>query len=203
MEEIRLFSYKMSHDTGFAPNPFQGFMTLANCKPYIRKSKKIGDWIAGFTSKRLNGDGIGIERLLYLMKITDKIVYSEYWDNPIFKSKKPNLESDNVADKAGDNIYKPVDLNEFVQIENKNHTEKDKYRDIKGVYVLVSNCFYYFGSSAIDIPNDIRPSVPKSQSSHGNRTHQEKAAKFIKYIQDNYKQGIIGLPHSWPQSEIK
>lgn len=204
MEEIRLFSYKMQHDTGFAPNPFQGFLTLANCKPYIRRSKIIGDWIAGFTSKGLNGDGIGYERLIYLMKVTNKIDYNEYWNNPIFNSKKPNLRSDNVADKAGDNIYMPISPNEFVQIENKNHLEEHKDRDIKGAYVLVSSCFYYFGSSAIYIPNDIRPSVPKGQSSQGNRTQdQKKAEKFIKYIQEHYEQGIIGLPYCWPKSENK
>jgi hypothetical protein len=54
---MRLFAYKMTHDTGFAPNPFHGACTLATCKPQIRLHKRVGDWIAGFTSKRLNGDG--------------------------------------------------------------------------------------------------------------------------------------------------
>ena len=69
MEEIRLFSYKMTHDTGFAPNPFGGFMTLATCKPKIRECKKIGDWIAGFTSGQLNDEFVGKEKLVYLMQI--------------------------------------------------------------------------------------------------------------------------------------
>lgn len=200
MEGIRLFSYKMINDSGFAPNPFHGLMTLANCKPCIRRSKNIGDWIAGFTSKRLNGDAVDDERLIYLMKITNKVDYYEYWNNPIFNSKIPKLESDIIEYKTGDNIYKPDNLNEFVQIENKNHTQKDIKRDLSGKYVLVSNCFYYFGSSSIYIPSDIRPSVPSGQSSHGNRTHnKEKVKKFINYIQENYKQGLIGLPHCWPE----
>jgi len=204
MEDIRLFSYKMINDSGFAPNPFHGLMTLANCKPYMRKSKKIGDWIAGFTSKRLCGDIVDDERLIYLMKVTNKVDYYEYWNNPIYYSKKPKLESDIVEYKAGDNIYKPDNKNGFVQIENKNHTEKDIKRDLSGEYVLVSNCFYYFGSSAIYIPSDIRPSIPKGQSAHGNRTHnKEKAKKFINYIQKNCKQGLIGLPHCWPQKSEK
>ena len=28
---MRLFTYKMTHDTGFAPNPFWGFLTLTTC----------------------------------------------------------------------------------------------------------------------------------------------------------------------------
>lgn len=206
MESIRLFCYKMTNDSGFAPNPFHGLLTLANCKPGIRRSKKIGDWIAGFTSKALNGDAVNDERLIYLMKVTTKIDYYEYWINSIYNSKIPKLESDIVANKAGDNIYKPEKdkISEFVQIENKNHTEKEIKRDLNGKYVLVSNCFYYFGSSAIYIPSNIKPSIPRGQSSQGNRTHnKERAERFINYIQKNYKQGLIGMPHSWPQSEKK
>ena len=43
---MRLFAYKMTHDTGFAPNPFWGCLTLATCKPKIRESKRPGDWVA-------------------------------------------------------------------------------------------------------------------------------------------------------------
>ena len=27
---MRLFAYKMTHDTGFAPNPFWGYLTLVS-----------------------------------------------------------------------------------------------------------------------------------------------------------------------------
>lgn len=204
MSEIRLFSYKMINDSGFAPNPFHGFMTLANCKPGIRRSKKIGDWIAGFTSKELSGDVVGDERLIYLMKVTDKIDYCEYWSNPFYKSKIPDLDSDIVENKAGDNIYKPDNIEGFVQVPNKNHFGNDIKRDLGGKYILVSDCFYYFGASAIYIPNDIRPSIPQGQSSQGNRTHnKEKAERFINYIQNKYEPGLLGLPHKWPKRNNK
>jgi hypothetical protein len=37
----------MIDDTGFAPNPFHDFLTLATCKPDIRKKAQIGDWVLG------------------------------------------------------------------------------------------------------------------------------------------------------------
>lgn len=73
---MRLFSYKMTHDTGFAPNPFGHTLTLATCKPQIRRSKKQGDWIAGFTSKALTGDRVGEERLIYLMQVGKNCTYA-------------------------------------------------------------------------------------------------------------------------------
>jgi len=47
---IPLFCYKQTHDTGFAPNPFHGHCPLTTCKAGMRRSKCVGDWIAGFTS---------------------------------------------------------------------------------------------------------------------------------------------------------
>ena len=208
MENIRLFSYKMTHDTGFAPNPFHGVLTLANCKPLMRKTKKIDDWIAGFTSKALNGDKVGKERLVYLMKVTDKITYEKYWNDSIYKSKKPDLSSYKTIDKAGDNIYKPIKKNpkfniDFEQIKNMNHNEKDKDLDLKGENVLISNCFYYFGASPIKLEKSIRPKTPKNSSSQGVLTSEVKAEEFIKFIQNNYEAGIVNLPHKWPNENNK
>lgn len=208
MEDIRLFSYKMTNDNGFAPNPFYGMLTLANCKPCIRKHKKIGDWIAGFSSAILNGDKVGKERLVYLMKIEKIIPYRDYWNDKQYELKKPNLSSIETIDKTGDNIYKPINTNaelytDFEQIPNKNHTtERNKIHDLSGKNVLISKCFYYFGSIPIEIHSEIKPCIPPGQSAHGARTHnKEKAEMFIQYIQNNYSSGIINMPHNWPTDE--
>lgn len=204
MDKIRLFSYKMTNDNGFAPNPFHGILTLANCKPSMRRSKKIGDWIAGFTSKELNRDKVKEERLVYLTKVTDRISYNEYWNNPIYKCKIPDLNSSKTVDKAGDNIYKPIKDNpllnsDYIQIKNMNHGESDKNHDLDGNYVLISDCFFYFGSSPIKIDKEIRPSVPIGSSPDGNLTENDIAQKFINFIQNNYQTGVINMPHSWPK----
>lgn len=200
MGNVRLFSYKMKDDTGFAPNPFHGILTLANCKPLIRKCKKEGDWIAGFTSKSLNGDEIGKERLIYLMKVTKKISYDEYWSNPEYELKKPRLNTNSFEDKAGDNIYKPdLENNEgYIQIGNKNHFEWNIKNDLSGKFVLVSDRFYYFGGKPIEVPDDFRPNIPKGQSAHGSMTSDlSKIEGFIDYIETNYQQGLIHIPHLW------
>ena len=43
-------SYKMTTATGFAPNYYGDILTLATCKSGIKKTARIGEWIAGFTS---------------------------------------------------------------------------------------------------------------------------------------------------------
>jgi hypothetical protein len=61
-----LRSYKMTSDRGFAPNPYAGILTLAICKPYIRKHCAVeGQWLAGFTSKRLTSRRIVKVGIIY------------------------------------------------------------------------------------------------------------------------------------------
>ena len=86
---MRLFAYKMTHDTGFAPNPFWGYLTLATCKPKLRQHKRPGDWVAGFTSKELCGDGVGEERLVFLMQIEERMPLADYFHDRRFQSRIP------------------------------------------------------------------------------------------------------------------
>lgn len=203
-EAVRIFSYKMTDDTGFAPNPFKGFMTLATCKPYIRKTKKKGDWIAGFTSVTLNKDKVGEERLIFLMEVTENPVkYSDYWDLKEYQVKKANMNSKNVEDKTGDNIYKPISNSTtgFKQIGTKFHNEVEIIEnDLFGENVLISQNFYYFGSKPVHIPKKFRPNVPKGSTPYGVITDENgNGNEFIKYIQLNFKKGIINMPHIWPK----
>ncbi|MCY3689978.1 MAG: hypothetical protein OXG90_13505 [Gammaproteobacteria bacterium] len=202
---MRLFSYKLTVDTGFAPNPFGETLTLATCKPGIRKSKRKGDWIAGFTSKKLNGDSVGSERLIYLMKVGEKLLFRDYFFDERFQDKIPNMSAKGAQAKAGDNIYKPKRENalvaaDFEQLDNPNHPPPhNKDADLSGKLVLIADEFYYFGKDALELPGDVRPKVPSKMSRYGDLTHDRaKAEKFIEYIREHHKPGRIGCPHCWP-----
>ena len=205
---MRLFSYKLTVDTGFAPNPFGETLTLATCKPGIRKSKRKGDWIAGFTSKKLNGDAVGSERLIYLMKVGEKLRFEDYFVDERFQDKIPDTSAKGPQAKAGDNIYKPIRTDtlatvEFEQLNNPYHrSPHDQARDLSGKYVLIADEYYYFGRNALrfglNVPDDLRPKVP---SRRGHRlTHDaKKAQQFIEFIRENWERGRHGSPHRWPE----
>ena len=199
---MRLFSYKLESDTGFAPNPFFEVLTLATCKPQIRKSKRVGDWIAGFTSKALCGDNVGEERLIYVMQVTGKIPLSEYFFHPDFQNKIPDLSCKEFVYQAGDNIYK-LHGTGFVQIPNRNHTLNDQRHDLSGEFVLVSTQFFYFGKNPLEIPEHVRPTIPRGQSAHGSLTHDaEQSSAFIRFVIENYHVGIHNAPHKWPHHDM-
>lgn len=193
----RLFSYKITNDTGFAPNPFFGNLTLATCKPKMRDTKRPGDWVAGFTSKRLCGDGVGSERLIFLARVTGRLRYEEYFDHPDFQEKIPDLSRSKCVFKAGDNIYQPDGQGGYRQLDNSNHTEKHKSHDLKSEWVLISEEFYYFGKSALEIPDEVRPQVPRHQHPYGFRTSSPRKERFLNFVRSQVDPGIHDRPHQW------
>ena len=199
-----LFSYKMTHDTGFAPNPFYGVLSLANCKPQIRLKKKVGDYIAGFTSKRLCGEKVGEERLVFFMKVSQKLSYFEYFNDERYKNKIPNKSS--LMSEAGDNIYMPdpTENGGFIQLANPYHVKDEMDHDLSGKFVLISHEFFYFGSGAIPIfRSEFNIKVPKYQSAHGVKTDNDvEIQKLYRYLSKSYKANIaIHAPHSWKKGE--
>ena len=175
-KEMFLYCYKMTHDTGFAPNPYFGVLTLATCKPIIRKCAKKGYWISGWASNIVYGKDLvyndKAQKLIYLAKVSEVLSFVEYWNNyPQKRQPDQSLERGKECFKScgntittkhkdisfcGDNIYEPDD-NEFLgfkQHENPHHGEGNKAHDLSGENVLVCEEFYYFGvKNALEITN--------------------------------------------------
>lgn len=144
-----LYSYPITRDFGFAPNPFHGICTLATCKPKIRKSAKVGDWVMGIGGCNLSRVK---RKCIYLMKVTEKLAFPEYWNDSRFVLKKPTRNGSRVQ-MLGDNIYHKDDAGNWIQ-ENSHHSLSDGSvndvnlnRDTGSTdQVLVSECFFILGS---------------------------------------------------------
>ena len=144
---MKLYSYVVAIDDGFAPNPFYGFCTLATCKPRIRRHAQIGDWILGTGSKQKGRQGT----LVYAMRVTEKLTYDSYWQDQRFLKKRPNLRQ-SIRKSRGDNIYhRKSDNGPWIQEDschsNTNGTPNQDHvtRDTSSDNVLVSNDFIYRG----------------------------------------------------------
>lgn len=170
--ELTLRSYKMTHNTGFSPNISGDILSIATCKPKIRCVCKIGEWIAGFSSKTLDNSPIGKERLIYLAKVSEKISFAKFWD------KYPQKRTD--SDKNGDNIYKPNGKGKYEQIANPHHNDSHKAKDLSVDSVLLCDEFYYFGNG-VDLPQDVKESlcIPQGQSGYGVLTDDDSAVQSL------------------------
>lgn len=148
---MTLYTYIITRDYGFAPNPFFGCCTLATCKPKIRNSAQIGDWIIGFGSNSVYSNYK--KKIIYAFEVEGKITFDEYWNNPMFQNKKPLL-SGSLKQCYGDNIYHTV--NGTYKQEDSHHSFEgglenlsNKTRDLHSKFVLYGHHFYYWGKEAI------------------------------------------------------
>lgn len=151
---MRLYSYVVQHDQGFAPNPFMGVCTLANCKPQIRRSAKVGDIIVGTGSADLNATAC----LVYWMRVSEIMFFDQYWANPRFRRKKPVMNGSRMQ-RFGDNIYYTGDDGEICQLDSFHSEENGSLsvpnRDVDTgatSRVLIGTEFAYFGKNAPLIP---------------------------------------------------
>lgn len=192
-----MYSYVVTRDFGFAPNPFHGICSLATCKPTIRRNAKVGDWIIGTGSVPKNlGD-----KLIYAMKVTEVLTFQEYWEDERFICKKPVMNG-SLVQMYGDNIYWKDKDDEWHQ-ENSHHSledgrlnERNLKKDIPGKNVLLSDHFYYFGSTPIDIPTDLLKDVIKRKQGHRNVT-PEIADQLIYFLLENHNLGYHSDPMSF------
>lgn len=191
-ENPKLFSYIVARDTGLAPNPFWGKLTLAVCKPQIRSSAREGDIIVGLTPRPL---GYG---LVYAAVVSETLSFSEYFQDIRFQKKKPQMTSPDQKNRAGDNFYMPTEEG-YTQLwslhSNADGTEnkEKKVRDLSGKYVLIGNEYYYYGNASLILPDNL--SFLQVGRGHRCTFTTDQLIKFSRYV-DTLIPGLWGNPRN-------
>src|SRR5713226_6667476 len=103
---MSLYSYRLRFDYGAAPNPYWRICTLAICKPAIRRTAKVGDWVVGLGSKNSPIGDIST-RMVYAMKVTRVLSFEEYdiFCRRSLPEKIPEWTNSDFRRKVGDCIY--------------------------------------------------------------------------------------------------
>ncbi|MEK6782270.1 MAG: hypothetical protein AABY93_11215 [Bacteroidota bacterium] len=158
----------IKNDNGSAPNPFWGTCTLTICKPKIRRTAKVGDWIIGTGSKNSklkDGNTYDLSgSLVYAMKVSDKKTIKEYdkYCQSDLPNKLPKWFNKDWRRKLGDCIY-DYSKGEEPTIRMAVHRERNRIKDLSGLKALLSNHFYYFGEEPRPIPPSLKRMVIKGQ----------------------------------------
>ena len=181
---MKLYSYVVEHDTGRAPNPYFGVCTLCRCK--FRKSlgkprnivelAKVDDWIVG-TGGTNPRKSAGHGKLVYAMRVDEKLTREEYYADPRFAEKR---------------------------VERNPRGDSEQPRDVieaREQFVLISRHFYYFGTSAMDIRGDfVRLGLEKRGP--GFRCDFPDIDGFVRWI-ETQKPGKHGEPCMKPTDRSK
>jgi hypothetical protein len=178
-----VYFYVVDRDFGFAPNPFHGICTLATCKPVLRRVARPGDWVLGMGGARLRAVG----RCIFAMKVSRRITFSEYWSDPHYRDKKP-VRNGSKKMVVGDNIYFNQD-GRWRQADS-HHSNPDGTPNLHNVRndtntdaVLISNHFYYFGSSALLLPPGLLAAVGYRNGRHHRVFPLTLAQPVISYVE--------------------
>jgi len=198
---MRLFSYVVARDYGFAPNPFGGTCTLATCKPAIRARAAIGDWIAGIASSQDSRQ----PRFVYVMRVDERLTYDSYWSDPRFTQKKPSRQG-SVKQLFGDNIYHRDKSGNWVQ-EDSHHSLLDGTPNLRNIAndtqsedILVSHRFAYWGSQAIPVPSNLLDFDGETiLINRGYRRHfsSDFVGQFVQWFGSLDVQGFLAPPYRW------
>lgn len=203
---MNLFSYIVSYDRGFAPNPFFGYCTLACCKPSIRRTAAIGDLVVGITPKARG------HKLLYIMRVKERLTFAEYWNDARFRRKRASKK--NALTACGDNIYRPTarglrQLSSVHSNEDGTQNAETKRRDLSGQYVLISDDFVYFGLNPH--PRRLPRCFGQMIVGRGHRRFPRNNPKIAEVdtrliralldLFDRLPRGIEGPPWDWPKDD--
>lgn len=175
--KLKLYSYVVDHDYGFAPNPSDGFCTLVHCmfnkngilgRKNLVESVSEGDWILGTGGKNRESSGHGSIR--YLMRVDEKQPFEEFLNDARF-------------------------INRVDQCD----------RGEGNTLALISKHFYYFGRNALFIaklPDSIK-SLPLEKSGQRYRSDlpPDKVQLLISWFEQNYEMGIHGQSSTSPRND--
>lgn len=198
---MRLYSYVVARDFGFAPNPFYGFCTLATCKPDMRRTAQVGDCVIGTGSKSKGRDG----HLVFAMFVTEAMTFDQYWADARFAPKRPSLRG-SLKQAFGDNIYRHHS-GAWSQ-ENSHHSLHDGSanpvnveHDTRTDRVLISDRFVYWGGEGPEIPAKFRDwgglDVSLGRQGHRCNFPDELVSEFVNWLGQMGMSGYMGKPGDW------
>jgi hypothetical protein len=193
------------YDSGFAPNPFYGYCTLATCKPDIRRRADVGDWVIGSASNDSSIRRGG--RLVYAMRVTETMTFDDYSTDARFQAKKP-FRMGSRKQSCGDSIYFREGPDAGWHQRDSFHSREDGQinpqhvkRDTGVNRVLISDDFIYFGGTGPVFPDDLhdRDGRPLCKRGIGRSCFDDSQLvdRLERWVRGFGINGYQGAPHEW------
>ena len=173
---VKIFSYVVDHDYGYAPNASSGACLLSHCKfstdgrrKNVLESVRVGDWIVGTGGS--SGETAKADRIVYAMMVEEKIPIAALFKDVRFKK---------TAEAAG-------------------YPKNRSGCRVHGKEFVVSfREFGYFGKNAIKIPRrflNFRTTGESLKAHRGYKTRfsKEFVRQFLSWV-NQLPKGKVGEP---------
>jgi len=186
--EPDIYVYKMVADNGGAPCTSGNLLSLAICKPKIRKTAGKGSLVFGFGGKGYE------ERLIYIARVTAKLEGDAYYREREY-ARRPDC------------IYRVKNYRPVRKVSAKYHFGSDQRKTDVGfhfnnAFVLLSHDFRYLGQKGTDdfkkrYPN-LRKRIENLKQGH-RRYHSAKLRKELLALKAEIwrkyrRMKVVGIP---------
>jgi hypothetical protein len=144
--------------------------------------------------------------LVFVMRVTEKRAFGEYWADARFEGKKPTF-SGNLRDAYGDNIYEPDPAGGFIQ-HKSHHSLADgstnffnRNKDTGTNAVLVSDDFVYWGGDGPEVPSHLTNhhgwDLRAPTQGHVSRFPPDFIDSVVDWFGQLSERGVRGVPARW------
>jgi len=162
---FRLYTYALTHDTGFAPCYDNGEYTLACCKPNLRvnlfNDPEDDVWVMGYW--RVRGDEV---YPVFVAKIERVLRLEEYYDSGLYETRSDCIYRNVTSLTQAKRVREMVDIRTLYPTwspkpdrpDGAPHKD-DAYAkaDLYGNCVLYSGTFAHFPQFEVDMPGILLP----------------------------------------------
>ncbi|MEE7492239.1 hypothetical protein [Methylobacterium oryzae] len=202
---MTVWCYTVAQDHGFAPNPFYGVLTLATCKPSIRKNAQVGDWVLGMGASGYRYRG----RAVFFMRVTEITSYDAYWRDPRFALKKPVVNG-SFMQRFGDNIYhRDSPSRPWIQADSRHSkiggvVNEEFLKNDTGMSdrVLLSEEFTYWGEQAPTLPASLEAFTTVLRN-HVRDFSAAEVAALMRWFRRRNETGWVGDPFEWRPERLR
>lgn len=175
---IRIYRYVLAYDRGMAPNSRGGLITLATCKPEIRKTARAGDWVIGNFPSPKN------EVVAWAGKIARSLPVEHY-------AREYPARDDALYEVGPDGRpHRMAGKHPWY------HPDPDQQRkDEKGsVLIFEKDQSWYFGGNGRVLPLELHHLAARGQGHRVNLRQEGDLALLEKWLADQGPPGVHGEP---------
>lgn len=175
----RIYRYVLMNDGGMAPCPDNGWLTLATCKPGIRKTAKQGDWVIG------NFPSPNNELVAWAGRVQHTMSVGDYGTAHLLDRKDalyPN-DSNGVPHRDPRKLpgYHPT----------CDHIRKDTTGE---VLIFDAEATWYFGGDGREIPQELAHIIKRGIGYTYKGSHDGDETRLIEWLRTQGPPGRFGAP---------
>ena len=185
-----MYVYKLTTDNNGAPCVQAGLLSCAICKPFIRTSAQVGDFLFGFAANSLDRTN----PLIYVARITAIAEGGDYYAAPRYHNRP-------------DCVYELIDGRYQLRVDARYHTKGDHLTTDLGEppeyirdRVLLSDDFRYLGDSGrvdlhrFPVAQRLVESLGRGHRVNHSREERDELLTLQKYVWRAVSSSAIGTP---------